>query len=199
MDDTVRRALARWPNVPDLYGWLSLDRRGRWRIQGELISRPQILDLFDRRYQCDARGAWFIQNGPQRGFVDLEATPFILTVAAEGGWVAHTGQAAGMVRAVYLDDEGAVVLDTALGAGLVAESDLPSALECLVDADGAPINEAALEDALRVPSGQPTTLRWRQAGEEWAVRRIDRQDLPTALGFIQSPAPATAKPGKSHH
>ena len=100
---------------------------------------------------------------------------------------------------VCLDDEGAVVLDTALGAGLVAESDLPSALECLVDADGAPINEAALADALRVPSGQPTTLRWRQAGEEWTVRRIDREDLATALGFIQSPAPATAKPGKSHH
>lgn len=199
MDDAVRRALARWPDVPDLYGWLSLDRRGRWRIQGELISRPQILDLFDRRYQCDARGAWFIQNGPQRGFVELEATPFILTAAADGGWTTHTGQAAGAVRTVCLDEEGAVVLDTALGAGLVAEHDLPWALECLVDESGAQVTEATLADALSVPGGQLTALRWRQAGEEWTVGRVDRHDLPTALGFIRTPAPAAAKPGISHH
>ena len=45
MEDWVHRALARWPNVPALYGWLGLDRRGRWLIRGETISRPQIVDI----------------------------------------------------------------------------------------------------------------------------------------------------------
>ena len=27
MDDAVVRAMARWPNVPHVYGWLSLDQR----------------------------------------------------------------------------------------------------------------------------------------------------------------------------
>ena len=27
MDDAVLRSMAKWPNVPDVYGWLSLDRR----------------------------------------------------------------------------------------------------------------------------------------------------------------------------
>ncbi len=28
MDDIVKQALAKWPNVPDCYGWLGLDARG---------------------------------------------------------------------------------------------------------------------------------------------------------------------------
>ena len=29
MDDIVKQALAKWPNVPHCYGWLSLDARGK--------------------------------------------------------------------------------------------------------------------------------------------------------------------------
>ncbi len=40
MDDLVRQALARWPDVPDCTGWLALDARGRWRI-GEAKDGPR--------------------------------------------------------------------------------------------------------------------------------------------------------------
>ena len=30
MDDIVKQALAKWPNVPHCYGWLGLDARGNW-------------------------------------------------------------------------------------------------------------------------------------------------------------------------
>ena len=73
MEDRMQRALARWPNVPALYGWLSLDRRGRWRIQGEIITRAQIIDTISANYLADEHGAWYFQNGPQRGYVQLEA------------------------------------------------------------------------------------------------------------------------------
>src|SRR5258708_3980656 len=32
MDELVARSLAKWPNVPAVYGWLALDRRGEHRI-----------------------------------------------------------------------------------------------------------------------------------------------------------------------
>jgi hypothetical protein len=32
MDEAVRQALARWPDVPDCFGWLSLSRRGEWQL-----------------------------------------------------------------------------------------------------------------------------------------------------------------------
>src|SRR5690349_17425319 len=32
MDEQVLAAMARWPNVPDVYGWLSLSARGIWHL-----------------------------------------------------------------------------------------------------------------------------------------------------------------------
>src|ERR1051326_6893112 len=34
MDEIVARSLAKWPNVPAVYGWLALDRRGKRRGPG---------------------------------------------------------------------------------------------------------------------------------------------------------------------
>ena len=42
MDPIVARAMARWPNVPAVYGWLALDRRGNWLIKGERITHQSM-------------------------------------------------------------------------------------------------------------------------------------------------------------
>src|SRR3546814_19214992 len=84
VEDWVQRALARWPNVPALYGWLRLDRRGRWLIRDEPLSRPQIIDTINRNYAPAARGCWYFQNGPHRGYMQLAVEPFVLLVAVDG-------------------------------------------------------------------------------------------------------------------
>ena len=33
MDEIVLRSMLKWPNVPSVYGWLRLDRRGQWLIR----------------------------------------------------------------------------------------------------------------------------------------------------------------------
>lgn len=40
MDDIVKQALAKWPNVPDCYGWLGLDARGRWFMRDDAAQAP---------------------------------------------------------------------------------------------------------------------------------------------------------------
>ena len=35
MDDIVRQAIAKWPNVPHCYGWLGLDARGQWYMRDD--------------------------------------------------------------------------------------------------------------------------------------------------------------------
>ena len=35
MDDIVKQAMAKWPNVPDCYGWLGLDARGNWYMRDD--------------------------------------------------------------------------------------------------------------------------------------------------------------------
>jgi hypothetical protein len=48
MDEAVLRAIARWPNVPSVYGWLSLDRRGNWSIKGQRIANRSITEFIAR-------------------------------------------------------------------------------------------------------------------------------------------------------
>ena len=35
MDDIVKAAIAKWPNVPHCYGWLGLDARGNWYMRDD--------------------------------------------------------------------------------------------------------------------------------------------------------------------
>jgi len=99
MDDIVRQALLKWPDVPDCFGWLGLDARGNWfmrddRVQaqgpfaggtvqskGSQLKHEKLIEFIQRNYQPDAQGQWFFQNGPQRVYVELEATPLIWRVS----------------------------------------------------------------------------------------------------------------------
>lgn len=187
MEDWVARALAKWPNVPALYGWLSLTRRGVWCIKGEPITRPQIIDTIAANYAADERGCWHFQNGPQRGYMSLEYAPLILKSTADGeGLMTHTGLRVQGVKAVYLDEEGSLLLHTTEGAGLLDGSELGWALDRLFEGD-ALATEAALLTALALPSGEPTALQWRWAGQALPVLRLDAVAAPGTLGFVRLP------------
>lgn len=139
MDEIVKAALRKWPNVPHCHGWLALDARGQWfmrddRIQaagpfplvkGSRIDHDKLREFIHRNYACDEAGAWFFQNGPQRVYVQLEAAPWVWRVADEPGWpvTAHTGRAA-QVHSAWLDDAGRLFLLTNLGFGLVHTMDM---------------------------------------------------------------------------
>jgi len=90
MDDQVLRSLIKWPNVPHCFGWLALDRRGQWRMRdefaqannlpGNAIQHTALNEFIARNYACDTKGRYFFQNGPQRVFITLDATPWIVRI-----------------------------------------------------------------------------------------------------------------------
>ena len=189
MEDWVQRSLARWPNVPALFGWLALDRRGRWLIQGALISRPQIIETINRNYAADAQGRWYFQNGPQRGYMKLEYAPLVLRAEASGETlVAHTEARVGKVKAAYLDEEGALLLDTDLGPGVLDAADLDWALQRL-ESDEGEVGEEQLAEALTLPSGDITALRLRIGSARLPLQRLDAAQAPQRLGFVREPQP----------
>ena len=122
MDEMVIRSLARWPNVPAVYGWLSLDRRGNWRIKGEKIGNAALQEFIGRNYQPDERGCWFFQNGPQRVFVSLAYTPLVVH-HEDDGLFDHRGK---LFRpsAFFQDDEGSVLVEGEGQVGLLDDRDL---------------------------------------------------------------------------
>ena len=122
MDETVLRSMAKWPDVPDVYGWLSLDRRGNWLIKGERIGNQALRDFISRNYNADSRGRWYFQNGPQRVFVALAYTPLVLHLEGVALYD-HCGRPFELEQA-FVDEEGSVLMLGKGGIGLLDDRDL---------------------------------------------------------------------------
>ena len=185
MDDIVKQALAKWPNVPDCYGWLGLDARGNWymrddRVQaagpfaggtlqskGSMLKHEKLIDFIQRNYESDATGCWFFQNGPQKVYVELEATPWIWRIGrdlnpdancgSEAGFevTSHDGRAVQVQRCV-LDEQGRVYLVTDIGFGLVHTQDVALAADAV------------------------------EAGV-WLPQEMPLNELPHRFGYVTSP------------
>jgi hypothetical protein len=56
------------------------------QLAGSIIQHLALNDFISRNYACDPLGRYFFQNGPQRVFITLDATPFIARITpGEGG------------------------------------------------------------------------------------------------------------------
>ena len=136
MDDIVRQAMKKWPQVPSCYGWLGLDRRGDWYLRdaraqavgafqsglqgakGSRLEHAGLKDFIERNYASDERGFWYFQNGPQRVFVELEATPWIVRIGPDFHLCTHDGRAV----AAHYGRAGLALRGNAAWIGFIAQS-----------------------------------------------------------------------------
>ena len=148
MDDIVKAALKKWPNVPACYGWLALDARGDWymrddrvqaagpfpQVKGSRINHEKLREFIDRNYERDEHGCWFFQNGPQRVYVELEAAPWIWRLEARPGLApslrSHTGREARFDSAL-VDEAGRLYIATDIGLGIVHTLDMEAAADAI--------------------------------------------------------------------
>ena len=193
MDDIVKQALAKWPNVPSCTGWLMLDRRGNWRMRDEAaqasgspgtpIRHEALLGFIHRNYDADERGQWFFQNGPQRVYVELGYTPWVvrLSAGADGDALALQDQAGGAFEpaAAFIDEEGGI---------LFADSSAPPRVAVLHDHDLAVFSDHA-ELAHDAMSGE---FHWNN-GVVLPLHAVRRSDVAARFGFV--PSPAAGVPG----
>jgi hypothetical protein len=155
MDAIVQAAMAKWPNVPDVYGWLALNARGRWWLRDAPLTDTRLIDFISRNYQPDARGRWHFQNGPQRVFVRCEAAPLVLTFDDAGRLLDHLGRVVDGVEALWLDEHGRVWLATTLGPASLDDRALDHFACELVGPDeapkwrGLPLTSGARNDIVR--------------------------------------------------
>jgi hypothetical protein len=176
MDDIVRQAIAKWPNVPHCFGWLGLDARGNWymrddatqaagpfpRSKGSLLRHGKLIDFIHRNYDHDAEGQWFFQNGPQRVYVELEATPWVWRLGPATQVATHTGQPA-VPSSALVDEHGRLYLQADLGFGLVHTLDMAQAAD-------------AIEQGV------------------WTPEPALASELPGRFGYV--PSPAARQPGR---
>jgi Protein of unknown function (DUF2946) len=198
MDDIVKKAIAKWPNVPHCYGWLALDARGAWRMRderaqhlglaGDKVTQPALLGFINRNYSVDERGCWYFQNGPQRVYVNLEATPFIARTDPAQGLVLQTGEALAALEHAFLTAAGELIVHA---HGKVAQLDDRDVAQLM---DAFEIGgEAASDEALmawlegRDGQGGQLTLRYRDA--RVALGRIGHDEVAARFQFTKMPAP----------
>ena len=196
MDDIVKQAMAKWPNVPHCYGWLALDARGNWRMRdeqaqganaaGDKLNNATLVGFINRNYAHDDAGRWYFQNGPQRVYVNLEATPYIARTDPEQGLVLQTGAALATIERLYLTEVGVAIVQAGEIVAQVDDRDVAQLFEAL-DLDGQPAGDEALLRWLDDGAGA-LTLRWR--GGKVPVERIGRDTLPERFGFVREPAAA---------
>ena len=195
MDEIVRQAMSKWPSVPHCYGWLALDARGAFRMRdetaqrlhqpGDIIRHTALLAFIYRNYAHDERGAWFFQNGPQRVYVDLEATPFIARTDPVHQIVLHDGEAMTDINDVWLTDKGQLVLSNATQVAMLDDRDLAQCLPLLKN-KGQVIDDSLLMQWLNSPD---ESLSKTILGRDIPVRWLRSNDVAARFGFIKSPVP----------
>jgi hypothetical protein len=193
MDDIVKQAMAKWPNVPYCYGWLALDARGTWRMRdeaaqradapGDKLSNAALVGFINRNYLRDERGCWYFQNGPQRVYINLEATPFIARTDPAQGLVLHTGQPRAAPDQAFMLDTGGIVVRAGTLLAQLDDRDVAQLLTAM-ELDGKPVADEALMAWLDNGAGR-LSLRWQ--GREIALERVEASALPQRFGFIQRP------------
>ncbi|MDZ7829883.1 MAG: DUF2946 family protein [Halofilum sp. (in: g-proteobacteria)] len=182
MDESVVAAMTKWPNVPAVSGWLSLDMHGHWRLKGEPVTHPGLVDFINRNYDRDDEGRWYFQNGPQRVYVSLEYTPLVLHVDSNGTLFTHTGREVKRITAALVDEEGNFLLETERGIAVVESSALPRVSEWLVDAAGDP-----LEDDTTTSGGVGGGAHFAWGDQRLPVQSMRRRDIPTTYGYSRDP------------
>jgi hypothetical protein len=186
MDDIVKQAMAKWPNVPHCHGWLGLDGRGNWYMRddlaqslgpfqsgnsgakGSLLRHEKLIDFIQRNYGADEWGQWYFQNGPQRVYVELEAAPHVWRVNPDASVRSHTGEEAQVVSCLT-DERGLLYMVCTLSSaghvlGLVHTQDVLHASE--------PIEQGT-----------------------WRLTDANSHDLEAMYGFVRSPE----KRKREHH
>jgi hypothetical protein len=169
MDDLVKQAMQKWPNVPHCYGWLGLDMRGDWymrddqtqqqgsfvQAKGSKLQHAKLIEFIQRNYMADDHGQWYFQNGPQRVFVELQSAPFVWRI--QDDWsVWSTAAVRQQVKHCAVDELGQVYLLTAQGLGLVHSQDVVLAAEAL-------------------------------AQHTWDEKKVQSSELESTYGFVKSP------------
>ena len=194
MDEIVQRGMAKWPNVPAVYGWLSLDRRGNWLIKGERIGNPLVTEFISRNYARDERGCWYFQNGPQRVFVNLDYAPLVLRIVSPEGaplaFSTHSGKRVAVPGGAWLDDRGTLLIETEHGPGTVHDRDLEHLLPYLMDANGTAPPEAVLDELMELAQqGKPVPLWLRIRDAKLKIEAIASNNVPSRFKFVAQPEP----------
>lgn len=193
MDEQVIRSMLKWPDVPDCFGWLALDRRGQWRMRNEYaqlhhlpgtpIEHTGLKEYISRNYTHDALGRYYFQNGPQKVFVTLDSCPWVVRMQPSSNYpnaftlVTQCGSLLDPHGALS-DEAGNIYI-----VGTVAE-DQAISVALLHDHDLTPFSEqSAIEEDACSYRGS-----WKWGDKKLPIDPITSSQLSSRYHFVKTPS-----------
>lgn len=152
-------------------------------LAGERIHHRGLIEFIARNYSHDEQGRWFFQNGPQRVYVNLSATPHIAHRTVDGELQLHTGEALGNIEQVYLTEDGQLAFQTVHHIAQLDDRDLSHYLP-FMQINNAPANDDAL---LAWIEGGDAQLEFALGQKRWPIQRTTIAQLANQIPFIQIP------------
>jgi hypothetical protein len=154
------------------------------KAPGDRLTNAALVGFINRNYAHDERGCWYFQNGPQRVYIELEATPFIARTDPAQGLLLQTGQALPTIERAFLTENGEAVVQSGEVVAQLDDRDVEQWLGAM-EADGVPASDDVL---MRWLAGWTGELTVRYQGQKLPVERITSAELPQRFGFVRTPA-----------
>ena len=203
MDDLVLQSLIKWPSVPNCFGWLALDRRGRWRIRneyaqkynlpGEVIQNNHFNEYIKRNYSRDINGRYFFQNGPQRVYISIDAAPWIVRITPSNESLQFVTQCQNQFHPQEaLSDESGNIFISGLTMQTILHEKGPVAFIQENQPSIALLHDHDLDlfaDLARL-DGHSCNLEssWSWLGRRLPIHPIRSLEIPGRFGFKKNPA-----------
>jgi hypothetical protein len=151
---------------------------------GDIIRHESLLNFIYRNYDCDTRGAWYFQNGPQRVYVELEATPFIARTDPELGFVLHDRTPMHDIDQLFMTNSGQLIIQSHQKIAMLDPNDLAHCLAMLYVENHA----IADEDLLKWLIAPNQSLQMKLGKQFINVEWVDSNQLQKRFGFIAHPS-----------
>ena len=163
------------------------------QLAGGVIQHAALNEFISRNYACDSLGRYFFQNGPQRVFITLDATPFIARmIPSESGpqlltqcgtEIEPQGALSDEKGNIYITGKIAQSLSDQIdGTGFTKTESLSVALLHDHDLDLFSDQSKVMEDACSFRGS------WQWDGKELPIEPIHAVELSERFHFIKAPS-----------
>jgi hypothetical protein len=163
------------------------ERAQHFNLAGDKVIQTALLGFINRNYAVDELGRWYFQNGPQRVYVNLEATPFIARTDPAQGLLLQTGEAVGALERAWMTETGALIVEAGGKVAQIDDRDVGQ-LIAAIEMGGATVSDDALLAWLDNGAGEGEMALHYQ-GKNVPIGRIAQADVARQFGFTRLPVP----------
>jgi hypothetical protein len=162
------------------------------QLAGNVIQHTTLNEFISRNYACDSLGRYFFQNGPQRVFITLDATPFIVRIIPTARGLQLLTQCGTEIKpqGALSDEKGNIYI-----TGLISQS-LSDQMDSAVFTKTESLSVALLHDHdLDLFSDQSKVLEdacsfrgsWQWNGKDLPIEPIYSTELSDRFHFVKVP------------